>query len=95
MYLTHSEVIKIIITNSYLLKLPHTCFIFLFCLGKCDSSIVICITPLTSIMLDQHANFSLNGLKTDFLGAAQSDPMAEHRVCTGASQLVFISPASY
>ena len=95
MYLTHSEVIKIIIANIYLLKLPHTCFIFLFCLGKCDSRIVVCITPLTSIMLDQHAKFSLNGSKTDFLGEAQSDPMAEHRVCTGALQLVFISPESY
>ena len=29
-----------------------------------------------------------------FVGEAQSDPMAEHRVCTGASQLVFISPES-
>ena len=93
MYLTHSEVIKSL-QNSYLLKLPFTCFIILFCLGKCDSSIVVCITPLTSIMLDQHSKFSLKGLKTDFVGEAQSDPMAEHRVCTGASQLVFISPES-
>ena len=45
-------------------------------------------------MLDQHAKFSLKGLKTDFVGEGQSDPMAEHRVCTGVSQLVFISPES-
>ena len=45
--------------NHYLLKLPFTCFIFLFRLGKRDSSIVVCITPLTSVMLDQHAKFSL------------------------------------
>ena len=43
-------------------------------------------------MVDQHAKFSPRGLKTDFVGEAQSDEGAEKRVLRGESQLVYISP---
>ena len=45
-----------------------------------SSSIVVCISPLTSIMVNQHAKCSPRGLKTDFVGEAQSDEGAEKRV---------------
>lgn len=54
-------------------------YYYIILLGKGDSSIVVCITPLTSIMLDQHTKFSVKGLRTDFVGEAQSDPKAEQR----------------
>ena len=56
-------------------------------------SIVVCVSPLTSIMIDQHFfKFSPQGLKTDFVGEAQTDPEAEQRILKGISQLVYISP---
>ena len=55
-------------------------------------SLVVCVSPLTSIMIDQHFKFSPRGLKTDFVGEAQTDPEAEQRILKGISQLVYISP---
>ena len=59
-------------------------------------SIVVCISPLTSIMVDQHAKFSPRGLKTDFVGQVRlrvmKDEGAEKRVLRGESQQVYISP---
>ena len=52
-------------------------------------SIVVCISLLTSIMVDQHAT---RRLKTDIVGEAQSDEGAEKMVLRGESQLVYISP---
>ena len=53
-------------------------------------SIVVCISPLISIMVD--TKFSPRGLKTDFVGEAQSHEGAEKWVLRGESQLVYISP---
>ena len=46
----------------------------LMCLIAKAGSIVICVSPLTSLMLDQQQNFSRYGLATEFVGEAQEDP---------------------
>ena len=68
-------------------------YIFTIILGS-TKSIVICISPLTSIMVDQQAKFSLRGLKMEFVGEAQLNKEAEERVLRGEVQLVYISPES-
>ena len=53
-------------------------------------NIVVCVSPLTSIMIDQHFQFSPRGLKNDFVGEAQTDLKAEQRILKGKSQLLYI-----
>ena len=43
-------------------------------------SLVVCISPLTSIMMDQQQKFVLKGIKAEFVGNAQMDPAVVHRV---------------
>ncbi len=43
-------------------------------------------------MVDQTAKFSPKGLKTDFVGEAQTDDEAQKRILNGESQLVYVSP---
>ena len=57
-------------------------------------SIVVCITPLVSIMVDQHANFTSRGLKTEYVGESHYDSAVEECILKGEVQLVYISPES-
>ena len=63
-------------------------------LRKKAGSIVICVSPLTSLMMDQRQKFSCYGLATEFVGEAQQDPNAIARVKEGKIQLLYISPES-
>ena len=56
------------------------------------SSIVVCVSPLVSLMMDQVSKYSSKGLTTQFLGEAQEDYSVISRVLEGEYQLVFISP---
>ena len=47
----------------------------------------MCISPLTSLMMDQRSKFTPWGLTAEFVGEAQTDHAAE-------SVLVFITPES-
>ena len=60
----------------------------------CSGSLVVCISPLISIMMDQRAKFTALGLKAEYVGTAQEDPEVVQRVLTGDIQLLFISPES-
>ena len=60
--------------------------------GK-SGSIVLCISPLTALMMDQKSKFVPMGIHTDFV-AEQSDEEAVKRVLSGQAQLVYISPES-
>ena len=51
--------------------------------------------PLISIMIDQQSNFSPLGLKTEFVGEAQSRKDLEKKVMEGEVQLIYISPEMY
>jgi len=53
---------------------------------------VVCISPLTSIMLDQQQKFSVKGITAEFVGEAQTDRAVISQVLKGDLQLLFISP---
>ena len=53
-------------------------------------SIVVCVSPLTSLMIDQRSKFTC--MSTEFVGELQTDDDAVARVLKGQVQLVFISP---
>ncbi len=57
-------------------------------------SIVVCVSPLTSTMMDQRQKFCERGLRAEFVGQAQDDEQASRGVREGRYQLVFISPES-
>ena len=58
-----------------------------------EGSIVVCISPLTSLMIDQQAKYTPRGLQTDFVGEAQLDPAVKDSVLQGKFQLVYITPS--
>ena len=53
---------------------------------------MVCISPLTAIMVEQKAKFVAAGINTDFVGKAQKDPAARKQVIDGQVQLIYISP---
>ena len=59
-----------------------------------QGSIVVCVSPLTSLMMDQQRKLAPRGLSCECVGEAQNDETAVKRVLSGKVQLVFISPES-
>uniref|UniRef100_A0A1X7UN26 DNA 3'-5' helicase n=1 Tax=Amphimedon queenslandica TaxID=400682 RepID=A0A1X7UN26_AMPQE len=59
-----------------------------------QGSIVICVSPLVSLMMDQKAKFTPGGIKAEFVGEQQTDSIAIKPVLSGAIELVYISPES-
>ena len=55
---------------------------------------MVCISPLLSLMVDQHNKFSPKRLSTEYVGESQRDPDVKRRVLSGDVQLVYISPES-
>ena len=45
-------------------------------------------------MIDQHAKYTPRGLKTEFVGEEQTNPLCKERVLKREAQLVYISPES-
>ena len=70
----------------------------LFCamLPRLDvqGTIVVVITPLISLMIDQKEKFTRKSKSTEFVGEAQEDEGAVVAVIKGYVQLVYISPES-
>ena len=59
------------------------------------TTIVLCISPLISLMADQKAKFSPRGLATEFVGGAQEDVTAAYKaVLEGKCQFVYMTPES-
>ena len=52
----------------------------------------MCVSPLTSLMIDQKDKFTPCGISAEFVGEAQTDRGAVNQVMKGNCQLVFISP---
>ena len=48
------------------------------CIGT-SNSIVVCISPLTSLMIDQLAKFQSLSVKLEFVGEAQDDKVVEKK----------------
>jgi len=59
-----------------------------------QGTIVVVITPLISLMIDQREKFTRKGVSTEFVGEAQEDEVAVEAVIKGNIQLVCISPES-
>ena len=59
--------------------------------GK-SGSIVICITPLTSLIMDQCAKLTSLGPTAAFVGEAQLNPLEKRKVIEGEVQMVYINP---
>ena len=60
----------------------------------CRGSIVLCVSPLTSLMLEQREKYSAKGICCEFVGELQQDIEAITNVKRGLAQLLFISPES-
>ena len=56
-------------------------------------SIVVCVSPLVSLMIDQQSRFSLKGLITEFV-CEDCDQDSIKRAINGDLQLLYISPES-
>ena len=74
------------------------CFVLLplvfdYCLGH-SGSIVVCVSPLTSLMLEQREKYSMRGVCCEFVGELQQDIEAMANIQRGLVQLLFISPKS-
>ena len=67
--------------------------IFDYCLGG-SGSIILCISPLTSLMPEQQEKYSMKGVCCEFVGELQQDIEAMINVWKGLVQLLFISPES-
>ena len=59
------------------------------CFLGTSSSIVVCISPLTSLMMDQRTQYSPKGLLVEFVGDDSSNS-----ILRGDVQLLFVSPES-
>jgi len=66
-------------------------FLYVLLQGE-DGSIVICISPLTAIMVDQREKLKAKGVNVEFVGEAQTDYSVKDKVIQGKVELVFISP---
>ena len=62
-------------------------------LGR-SGSIVVCISPLTSLMMEQRAKYTAKGLCSEFVGELQQDVESMVNIRKGLVQLLFISPES-
>ena len=59
-----------------------------------EGSIVVVVTPLTALMLDQKERFLRTVIRVEFVGSAQDNERAIEEVLNGTVQLVYISPES-
>ena len=60
----------------------------------CVVGIVICISPLVALMMDQRDKFTKLGISAEFIAEEWSDVETVKGVKEGKHQLVFISPES-
>ena len=61
---------------------------------QASNSIVVVVSPLTALMIDQVALFEKRGLKVAFVGEEQTDETIRRQVEKGDYKLVYLSPES-
>ena len=66
----------------------------LYSFGEAEHSVVVCVSPLAALMLDQVASFSKRGLLTAHVGKNQTDLQVNNDIEEGKYQLVYMSPES-
>jgi len=57
-----------------------------------SGSITLCISPLTSLMMDRCCKYGSKGLQTEFIGQSQTDLGARDRILRGEVQLIYVTP---
>ena len=62
--------------------------------GTCNTSIALCVSPLTSLMMDQCRKYREMGITVEVIGESQSEPSACSHIEKGHYQLLYISPES-
>ena len=67
--------------------------VFDYLRGEANTSIVICVSPLTSLM-EQRTRFSHRGLSAEFVGELQTDPKSMRNVEEGNVQLLYAYTAN-
>jgi len=55
-----------------------------------EGAIVICVSPLTLLMIDQRTKFAPRGLLAEFVGEMQCDPLALDSIHEGRVKLLLI-----
>ena len=55
---------------------------------------MLCISPLTSLIMEQRAKYAAQGISCEFVGELQQDIEALTNVRQGLVQFLFISPES-
>ena len=73
------------------LRLP---LVFDYLRLEANTSIFICVSPLTSLMMEQRTRFSHRGLSAEFVGELQTNPKSIRNVEEGNVQLLYVSPES-
>lgn len=61
---------------------------------EAEHSIIVCVSPLSALMLDQVTKFEKRGLLTAHVGRNQKDLKVKDDVAEGKYQLVYMSPES-
>ena len=74
----------------------YNCLFYIFlllcmCLDV-QGSILVVVTPLIALMMDQKEKLSKRGINVEFVGEAQDSDGAVAAVLSGHIQLVYISP---
>ena len=64
------------------------------CWLGCNNSLVVCISPLTSLEVDLTERLQGRGINAAFVGEQQKDWRETRRVLQGEAEIVFISPES-
>ena len=61
-------------------------------IAGCNDSIIICISPLTSLVMDQREKLRHRGVNAEYVGKQQKDWAIVKKVLNAGVELVFISP---
>lgn len=67
-------------------------FVFDSLRRKTNGSIVICVSPLTALMLEERTKYIPRGLATEMMGEAQEDQGVLQQAQDRKYQLVYVSP---
>lgn len=79
-------------TGHCLMLIITTLSFFLNIGADASGSIVVCISPLTALMMDQSTKYNSCGLKAEFIGSTQTNALSKSKVLKGEVQLVFATP---
>ena len=57
-----------------------------------EEASILCVSPLTALMMEQRTKFTVRGISSEFVGQLQQDILAQTAVKNGTAQLLYVSP---